>query len=464
MEIIGLRDPKRRLRAHIVVLVSAFLGRNISYANDLWDFIQVAKTRDATLQAASFQRDVSVEIRPQALAQLLPQLSASASVARESLLFQSTQLSGNEGVSCALNSDSRTERCFGNVIGLGLTLSQTLWDTQAFYRLKEANFEMAAAELTLRSAQQSLLLRVAQAYFAVLSASDQLDTNRRERQTFETLLNQAKSREKAGSGALSDVEQVQAFYDATENGIIDAENALDDANLALTVIVGEHSQTLSLMRDEIPLVSPEPAAVEEWVRSARQGNFDVLAAQMKADAAAREVQSQTGRRFPTLSLIGSSSKFQQDAILGGNQTIDTIGVYFNWPLFQGGAVSSAIRQSRAASKQALAAYDSTQRDTERQTRSSFRGVMNGIRSILAAQRAMESGRVSVQASSSKVDFGTGTEFDLLNAQNNYYAAVRTYKQARYDYLVNSLMLKQQAGQLSDRDIQAVDNLLVEHSK
>jgi outer membrane protein len=86
------------------------------------------------------------------------------------------------------------------------------------------------------------VLRVAQAYFAILSASDQLATNRGERDAFGTLLNQAKVREQTGVGPRSDVAAGAAFYDATEQSVIDAQNALDDANLALTEIVGAHAE------------------------------------------------------------------------------------------------------------------------------------------------------------------------------------------------------------------------------
>ena len=126
-----------------------------------------------------------------------------------------------------------------------------------------------------------------------------------------------------------------------------------------------------------------------------------------------------------------------------------------------GAVASAVRQSRALFREARATYDSAQRDTERQTRAAFRGIVSGIQRIGAARRAVDSGHGAVEASRRNVEFGTGTEFDLLNAQNNYYAAVRAYSQSRYDYLTSVLTLKLQAGRLTERDLAAVDELLVE---
>jgi outer membrane protein len=130
-------------------------------------------------------------------------------------------------------------------------------------------------------------------------------------------------------------------------------------------------------------------------------------------------------------------------------------------LFQGGAVASAVRQSRALYHQAQAVYDSAERDAERQTRAAFRNTVSGIQRIGAARRAVDSGAQAVEASRRNVEFGTGTEFELLDAQNNYFAARRAYSQTRYDYLTSVLTLKQQAGRLTEQDLIAIDDLLIE---
>ena len=447
---------------HAVALLGMVWVARQAGANDLDQLYRLALAKDATLQAAGFQRDAAIETRPQALAQLLPQVVANGSVARDRLTYESTQIEGSiDTVDCTPYAAGSMQRCFGDTRGVGINLSQTLWSFQAFNQLKEANLQAAAAEATFRAAQQDLLLRVAQAYFAILSASDQLTTNRSERAAFESLLNQAKVRAQTGVGPRSDVEQAQSFYDATEQSVIDAQNALDDANLAMTEIVGPHAAAVAPLREAIPLTAPDPVSVDEWVASARQDNFNVRAAELKMEAASRDIAAQRGKGLPTLALTGSSSRLSQDEVLGGRQTVNAIGVSFSWPLAQGGAVASAVRQARALYRQAQALYDSSQRDTDRLTRASFRNIVTGIRRIDAARRAVESGLQAVEASRRNVEFGTGTEFDLLNAQVNYYAAQRAYSQSRYDYLTSVLTLKQQAGRLSERDLDSVDGLLVE---
>ena len=432
-------------------------------ANDLLQLYRLALSRDATLQAATAQRDAAVETRPQALSQLLPQLGASASAGRERAGYQIGSVAAIEVENCTLSAAQQMQYCNSNTHAYGLSLQQTLWSFESFNRLKEANFLAASAQANLLAAQQSLLLRVANAYFGILSAEDQLGTNRREREAFGVLLHEAKVREQTGIGPHSAVSQAQSFYDATEQSVIDARNALDDANLAMMEIVGERTGDIAPLRDNIPLASPDPDSVDAWVASAKQDNPAVRATELQAEAADRDIAVQRGKGLPTFTLNGGSSRSWQDLAVGGNQTLNTVGIQFNWPLFQGGAVASAMRQSRALYRQAQALYDTAQRDTERQTRAAYRGVVTGIVRIGAARRAVESGRAAVEASQRNVEFGTGSVFDLLNAQNNYYAAQRAYSQTRYDYLTSLLTLEQQAGRLAEHDLEAIDDLLVTKS-
>lgn len=429
-------------------------------ANDLLHLYQLALSRDAVLQAATAQRDAAIEARPQALAQLLPQFSATANVGREREGLQTTTVSTDQAANCVLTANQQMQNCYSNTHAYGLTLRQTIWSFESFSRLKEANLLAASAEAHLLAARQTLLLRVATAYFGILSAKDQLATNRRAREAFGTLLHEAKVREQTGIGPHSAVSQAQSFYDATEQSVIDAHNALDDANLALTEIVGEHTEDIAPLREDIPLTSPDPESVDAWVASARQDNPAVRAAELQTEAADRDIAVQRGKALPNISLNGTSSHSWQDLAFGGKQTLDTVGIQFNWPLFQSGAVASAMRQSGALYRQAQALYDTAQRDTERQTRAAYRGVVTGIVRIGAARRAVDSGREAVEASERNVEFGTGSVFDLLNAQNNYYAAQRAYSQTRYDYLSALLTLKQQAGSLAEHDLERIDALLL----
>jgi outer membrane protein len=445
-------------RRHLFACVALLAGSGTATANDLLRLYELALTRDATLQNAAAQRDAAVESRPQAWAQMLPQIVADASAGRSRVGFESFTQVGGAAEDC--DTGSRLRECRGDTSGYQVTLSQSVWNLEFFNRLRQANRQAASAEADLMGAQQSLLLRTAEAYFGVLAAGDQLTTARSERDAFRTLLSQAQGREQTGVGPRSAVAQVQSFFDATEARVIDAQNARDDAKLALMQIVDEHVDDVAALRDDIPLEPPDPASVDDWVRAAQTDNPTVRAAELLIEAADYQTAAELGRGLPAVSLSSSSSKSWQAVPLGGDQSAESVGLSFSVPLFQGGAVASRMRESRAAYRQAQANYESVVRDTESRTRAAYRGVVTGIERIAAARRAVQSARAAVEASHNNVEFGTGTEFDLLNAQNNYSNALRVFSQSRYDYLRNVLTLKRQAGRLTREDLVAIDQLLV----
>jgi outer membrane protein len=262
-----------------------------------------------------------------------------------------------------------------------------------------------------------------------------------------------------GIAPRTDVQEAQSFYDVTAAGVIDAESQLEDAKRAIAELTSVYPKRLQALREEIPLVEPTPAAPDEWVKSAYDDNFDLSSLQFQLEASRREVSVQRAKRYPTLALQGSVAKSDADQDFGGDQRLDSAGLVISWPLLRGGATQSLIRQAQATSDQLSSQLEANRRSIERQTRNAYRGVVSGIARLKAAKQAAESNHTAMSASQIGVEVGTRTEFDLLNAQNNYYAALQTYHQSRYDYLTNVLTLKQLAGRLSEADLSEIDAML-----
>lgn len=423
-------------------------------ANDLLEAYRQALSQDTALQAAWYQRGVAVETRPQALAAFLPQLDASADLTRE-------KLNADAASSTSTSPLVTSTPCYvyGNNSAYALTLTQQLWSFESFHRLQEANLQVAQAEATFRSAQQGLILRVAQAYFDVLSAADTLRTNQLERQAYGDLLQQAQKRVQQGLSPQTDVKEAQSFYDVTAANVIDAESTLQDALHALDQLTAGHAQNLAPLREEIPLATPQPDHAEAWVDSALSDNFDLRSAELGTEAAQKDISVNRAKSWPTLGLQGQLDRDGYTNQTGTDLRTDSIGVVVNWPLLQGGTVSSLVRQARNNWQEQKALYEGDRRSVERQTYAAYRGVVAGIDKIKSGQTAVASNQAAVEASRLGRELGTRTEFDLLNAQTNYYNALRSYYQSRYDYLTNLLTLKQLAGQLGEHDLEAVDAML-----
>lgn len=446
-----MRKRYRNSLASLLIAAPAAAG-----ANDLLDAYRQAQAQDTTLQAAQYQRGAAIEARPQALAAFLPQLDANAQYARDKISSggDSANIPGS-----GAPSSSTQGVVFGNSGTYALSLNQQIWSFQSFHKLAEANLQVAQAEATYRDAQQSLILRVAKAYFAVLAAADTLRTNQLEREAYGELLRQARKRVDNGLSPLTDVREAQSFYDVTAASVIDAESALDDAQRALAELTAHPVAGVAQLREEIPLAQPQPASAEDWVQSALQDNFALNAADLQAQAAEREISASRAKGLPTLNLQASLNRYDYSSQLGSDQRDDRVDLVVDWPLFQGGAVASQVRQARNTWRQLKAQYEGSRRDVERQTHAAYRGVVSGAEKIRSNQQAVQSNREAVDASRVGLEVGTRTEFSLLQAQTNYYDALRSYLQSRYDFLTNSLTLKQLAGRLSEADLAGVDALL-----
>lgn len=439
----------------------AWVAPGAACANDLLDAYRQAEAQDTTLDAALHQRGAAIEARPQALAAFLPQLDANANFARDKI-----SSSGDSSNSSSLPGSNAPQvsgsgAVFGNSAVYALTLNQQIWSFQSFHKLAEANLQVAQAEATYRDAQQSLILRVASAYFGVLAAEDTLRTNQLEREAYGEMLRQARKRVENGLSPQTDVKEAQSFYDVTGASVIDAESALDDARRALAELTARETQDIAPLKDEIPLPQPDPASPQDWVQSALQDNYSLSAANLQAQAAQRDISANRARAFPTLSLQGSVNKYDYSSQLGNNERDDRVGVVVDWPLFQGGTVASLVRQARNTYEQLRAQYEGKRRDVERQTHAAYRGVVSGIDKIRSNRQAADSNRDAVDASRIALEVGTRNEFSLLQAQTNYYDALRSYYQSRYDYLTHSLTLKQLAGRLSEADLGAIDGFLAQ---
>lgn len=446
------------MRMWVLTAAVSAMAAMPAQANSLLDAYHAAQRNDAVLQAAFEARNAAIEVQPQARALLLPTVTASASAAREHYR--------PDGARSAIDDPSAPQpvddlsRFSATRKTYGLDLRQPLWSVESFQKLRQSHLEVAQAEAEYRDAQQALILRVAESYFGVLAAADNLSADRAERAAYNTLVDQAQKKLQTGLGARIGVEEAQSFYTLTEQSVSDSELALLDAQRALLQLTGLPTSIVPL-RSEIPLVSPQPASADDWLAATRHDNYAVQAAQLAMGAAERGVSLVRGRYWPTVSLQGSIGKTDVPEVLGGDQRVDSIGVVAEWPIFQGGMVHSQSREASARFRQARAEYDGRVRLAERDTLAAYRGVLVGIRNIRSGRLAIEANHTAVEASRNGVEAGTRTEFDLLNAQTNYYAALRAYYQSRYDYLNDTLKLKAQAGRLSEADLQAVDAVLAD---
>jgi outer membrane protein len=326
-------------------------------------------------------------------------------------------------------------------------------------QLSQADNQVAQAEATYAAEQQNTGLRTAQAYFNVLLAQDNLEFARAEKEAIERQLEQAKARFDVGLIAITDVNEAQAGFDQARANVIKAENDLDNASEALREIIGEFDKELNGLAMEIPLKSPEPSNIEDWSKRAQENNLDIISAQNRSELAKKSIDLQFAGHLPTLDLVGTAGFIDNNRPNGFTYQSQAIGMQVNVPLFQGGGVNSRVRQARHEFEAAQENLDAQRRAVTRQVKDAYRGVLSSISQVEALKAAVVSSQSALEATEAGFEVGTRTMVDVLTEQRNLYRAKRDYAQARYDYIVNSLSLKQASSILLREDIELVNRWL-----
>ncbi len=441
---------KSKLYLIIGLLSLAPIGAS---ANSLQDIYKLALQNDAQLKADKATYDAGKESDNIALANLLPQINADYNY--------------NDGKSDITN--NLTNQLYKNTNktkGWEASLTQPLFDMSAWYTYKQGQKVSAQAEAQFGADQQSLIVRVAQAYFNVLRSVDKLEASLAEEDALTHQLDQTKQRFDVGLIAITEVHEAQAAFDSATAATLEARGSLGISFEALEVLTGKAENQIAPLSDKFPVVNPTPADRAEWVSFSLKNNYNLKAAKLRAQAAEDNASANRAGHYPTVNAtLGYSkpdSKGNNDPSPGNfDSSTDgsSINVRLNVPIFSGGRTSSRTRQAVALELQAQEQFNSVERSTIQNTRALHLSVATDVARVQARKQAVLSNQSALDATQSGYEVGTRNLVEVLLAQRNLYQARRNYSDALFDYVIDTVKLREVAGMLTPADVQEVDKWL-----
>ena len=440
---------------------------------DLLSVYDRALVNDPQIREAEANRMAQREARPQAIATLLPQVSATAGRSRDwsdgtgfsqfTFAGSPTPTTSNTGGDSINNNDR-----------WGLQIRQSVFSWNNWVALRTASHEVAQAEADYLAQEQALAQRVAQQYFAVLNAQDTVAAQEAARNAITRQLEQSERRFEVGLIAITDVQDARAERDSAAAQVIAAKRALASAEEQLRATIGEKPSGLNAPAEDMPLLAPTPAAEEDWVRTSMEQNATLISSRLAADIARESVRTAFGNHLPTVELVAGRTysdadgrRTQLNALTQTNQLTNSISetygkslaLQFNLPIFSGGATQSRVRQSQQLWIAAKERLERTSRSTERSARDAYLGVNSEIARVQALKQALESSRTALAATEAGYEVGTRTSVDVLTSRQRLIQAQTNYSAAKYAYLNNLVQLRLAAGDLDRKTIEEINRWL-----
>ncbi|HDZ9154922.1 TPA: outer membrane channel protein TolC [Vibrio cholerae] len=422
------------------LFVSAALGTLSSavWAENLAEIYNQAKENDPQLLSVAAQRDVAFEAVTSSRSALLPQINLTAGY--------------------NINRSNRDSRD-SDTLSAGVGFSQELYQRSSWVSLDTAEKKARQADSQYAATQQGLILRVAKAYFEVLRAQDNLEFVRAEKAAVGRQLEQTKQRFEVGLSAITDVHDAQAQFDGVLADEVLAENSLTNSYEALREITGQEYSKLSVLDTKRFAASRTTESSEALIEKAQQQNLSLLAARISQDVARDNISLASSGHLPSLTLDGDynyADNRNSNASSPSDYNDFKIGVNLKVPLYTGGKTTSLTKQAEfayvAASQDLEAAYRSVVKDV--------RAYNNNINASIGALRAYEqaviSAKSALEATEAGFDVGTRTIVDVLDSTRRLFDANKNLSNARYDYILSVLQLRQAIGTLSEQDVMDIN--------
>lgn len=429
----------------LILLIASISFFHHASATDLLQAYQQALANDPVYASARAQSNADQELSIQGRAGLLPSVNLSGAVMR----------------------NNRDDTPDYSTHSYTLALTQPLFDAAAWQNYEQSKLYVTASEATFSIAQQDLILRVAQAYFDVLTAQDTLASLQAQKTAINEQLASAKRNFEVGNATITDTHEAQARHDLVVAQELAAQNDVDIKQAALQQIIGSPPGVLAVLRADVRLSAPVPAQITNWVDRAEQQNFSVTRQQLALEIAKREITRNRAGHYPSVNLVASRSEntsqqrnsFSNQNSNTNNGPTNAIGVQWNIPLFSGFAVTSRTRQAISLEDKARADLENARRSAAQAARQAYLGVNSNLAEVKALEAAKISSQSALDSNLLGYEVGVRINIDVLNAQQQLYATERDLSAARYSALMNGLRLKSAAGILQEQDLRQINALL-----
>lgn len=455
-------NKNRKIKLVALALLSSIGTSVTAEQTDLLSVYQQALTNDTQYKISEANlRSTEQNVRI-SRSNLLPQISASATFNKRDTDFEPAGLDGSP--STPFNQDRQTTT-------YRLDLRQVIFDWSQWVALDQAEMRLRVSELNHAASLQNLMIRTSQAYFNVLSAEENLDITKAEKQALEQQLSFTREQYESGLANSTDFLDAQANYDQSLANVVSLENSLQIAKESLREITGQYYMELEGIGDDVTMSQPSPNNIDDWMRVAREANLGLKAQQMNVRVARKDIKRNQSGHYPTVNFNADYTDNETDTTrTASGSSIDSLdlsdgysaSITFSVPLFSGFRTTAQTEQAKQNYLSNTHQLEQQDRLVQRNARNAFNALQASILSFEANKRAVDSSSGSLEATREGYQAGTRNIVDVLRATRSLYAAKRNLTRAKYDYLINSLRLKEAAGTLTEEDVTSVNQWLKQY--
>ena len=314
-----------------------------------------------------------------------------------------------------------------------LSLNQMLFDGMfTANEVKRLGYAKLTRYYELSEASETAALEAVRAYADVVRYRELVDAATQNYAEHKQVTQHVEERAAGGVGRGVDVEQANGRLALAESNLLTELTNLHDVSARYLRVVGEKPPANLPSLPEPFKLGTMPPSIEVLMRDGLQGSPTLNAAVENVRAYKTAIASRKSPYMPRMDFRAYAAGENNTAGILGNTRYNGVELVLNYNLFRGGADIARERQAVDQSEQARDLQEKACRDV-RQTLSIAYSDLN---SLTEQQRYMDQHRLATEKSREayrqQFDIGQRTLLDLLDSQNEFFEATRSYINARYN--------------------------------
>jgi outer membrane protein len=476
----SIKTATNKTTVYVLAMLTYSVQAMPVQAEDLITIYRQALIQDPVLEAAKFALEAAHQKIPQARAGFLPTVNWTANQARQAGITKLTPIEPVEDTSTKSEAEvleqavtkitevKKETEPLDRVVrtyGWTLQLTQPILRPVAWITYAQAGAQVRQAQAQYSQAQQDLIVRVAQAYFDVVVADNNVRVALAQDNSVDMQLTLAKRNFEVGTSTVTDVHEAKSRFELSKAQRIGAENELQAKQAELERITGNMPAKLAALQTQVIPPLPSPPELTSWISKAKEQHPMVLVQIEAQEVASKEISKNRAGHLPTLDFTASRSANYSSGSLSSPTDLETraktnqYSLQLSVPIYSGGMIDSRVKESAAMLSKTHAELESARRQVATMARQAFNGVMNGHAQIEALTAAVTASKSSVNANKIGYKIGTRINIDVLNAEQQLFAAMRDLSKARVETFMQGLRLKASIGILSEADLAELNQSL-----
>jgi outer membrane protein len=392
--------------------------------------IQLAIENNLNTKLASERRNEAMGEKLQALAALMPNVSAHAG------RYNNTTNIAAQGLKPGVIPIGSTFIGPYDSFDARFQLAQTIFNLSSLRRFQSARTGVALSLSEERLAREQVASMAALAYLETLRANRSVETAQANLTLARSLLTLAQNQKNAGIATGVDVTRAETRVAEQKVRLTRAQTSAQTALLQLLRVTGLPLGGSLFLSDSLAFTGQPVPAIEQALEEAVNSRVEIEIAAQRVKRLEYEYKSAKAALYPTIDVVADygNSGVNMNTLLLPTRSV---GVRVKIPIFNGGATRGEMKATKSRQTQAELRLKDTRDQVEQDVRLTIQTLITGIEQVRAAEQEVRLAERELEQSRDRFAAGVGDNIEVLNAQTSLanardaqVAALTAYDTAR----------------------------------